>query len=101
MRQQIEADKCVILKEKDFEGRPIALIKVGNHDPQEKDIDKFMRYIVYMFEQGCKECDEEVIDNFCIVVDLSGFSRSYFDVKTVQSLVKFKDIAFNHYPLLF
>lgn len=81
-----------------YSKRPIAIIKVKNHDPQEKDIDKFMRFIVYMFEQACKRCNEDVIDNFCVIVDLEGFSRSYFDTKTVQSLLKFKEIAFNHYP---
>ena len=124
VKRQIEMNKCIILDERDNFGRfdsfvlfkfwlfiiyflstiyiykirPIGLIKVKNHDPKDKDIDKYMAYIVWIYEQGCKCCNDDEVDNFCAIIDLDGFSRSYFELKTIQAIIKFRKVGHENYP---
>ena len=55
--------------------------------PNESELEKLTKYAVYVLENAFKKCNEEVIDNVCIVFDLEGFSTANMDYKFVKGII--------------
>ncbi|KAL3188697.1 hypothetical protein MRX96_038081 [Rhipicephalus microplus] len=64
IKRNIEAKKAMVLPNRDFYGRPVIYIPACRHNVQEREIDELTRFIVYVLEEACKKCFEEVVDNF-------------------------------------
>lgn len=46
-------------------------------------------------EKACAKCDEDIIDNLCIIFDLNDFSTSNMDYQFVKNLIW---LLSRHYP---
>ncbi|XP_064608617.1 uncharacterized protein LOC135472845 [Liolophura sinensis] len=95
IQEELISRKITILRHRDSQGRPIVYVAVRKHNVYERDIDKFTRFIVYILENACKKCHEDVIDNLCIVFDMKGFSLSCMDYQFVKNLIW---LLSKHYP---
>ncbi|KAL1473711.1 hypothetical protein MTO96_021824 [Rhipicephalus appendiculatus] len=60
IKRNIEAKKAMVLPNRDFYGRPVIYIPACKHNVQEREIDELTRFIVYILEEACKKCFEEV-----------------------------------------
>ncbi|CAM1292375.1 Uncharacterised protein g424 [Pycnogonum litorale] len=90
-----EKKNALVMKHRDMEGRPIIYIPAKNHNVNERNIDELTKFIVYVLEEACKKCFEDVIDNLCIVFDLKEFSLSCMDYQFVKNLIW---LLSKHYP---
>jgi hypothetical protein len=95
IKEEIATGKACLLRHRDFSGRPILYISAKRHNAYERDIDRVTKFIVYMLEQACKKCDEDIIDNLCIVFDLKEFSTANMDYQFVKNLIW---LLSHHYP---
>ncbi|XP_076315381.1 uncharacterized protein LOC143227908 [Tachypleus tridentatus] len=75
--------------------RPVIYIPARNHNVNQRHIDELTRFIVYILEQACKKCFEEVIDNLCIIFDLKDFGMNSMDYQLVKNLIW---LLSRHYP---
>lgn len=90
-----EAKKGRVLRHRDMFGRPVIYIPARNHNANDRDVDELTKFIVYVLEEACKKCFEEVEDNLCIVFDLAGFGLSCMDYQIVKNLIW---LLSKHYP---
>uniref|UniRef100_T1IRK1 CRAL-TRIO domain-containing protein n=1 Tax=Strigamia maritima TaxID=126957 RepID=T1IRK1_STRMM len=95
IKSHIEKKKAVLCRHRDMHGRPIIYIPAKNHNVNERDIDELTRFIVYILEEACKRCHEEIIDNLCIVFDLKDFGVNCMDYQFVKNLIW---LLSKHYP---
>lgn len=79
--------RVTILEERDSHGRPTALVNVKLHDPATRDMHSLTNYTIYTLEQLASKCNEEIIDNFCTIFDLNGFSLRNMDYTYVKRLI--------------
>ncbi|XP_065058869.1 uncharacterized protein LOC135686544 [Rhopilema esculentum] len=79
--------RCCVMDTKDRDGRPVVLVKVRLHDPSTRDMHSLTNYTIHMLEQLASHCNEDVIDNFCIIFDLKGFSLRNMDYTYVKRLI--------------
>ncbi|KAG1692624.1 CRAL-TRIO domain-containing protein C3H8.02 [Nymphon striatum] len=86
---------AMLMRHRDMEGRPIIYIPARNHNVHERDIDELTKFIVFILEEACKKCFEDVIDNLCIVFDLKDFSLNSMDYQFVKNLIW---LLSKHYP---
>ncbi|CAB3228438.1 unnamed protein product [Arctia plantaginis] len=89
------SNKARVLRHRDMIGRPIVYIPAKNHSSSDRNIDELTRFIVYCLEDASKKCFEEVIDNLCIVFDLSNFTLSCMDYQVLKNLIW---LLSRHYP---
>lgn len=114
---QKNQDKARVLKHRDMNGRPVIYIPAKNHNSTDRDIDELTKFIVHCLviflsnffpyqclkicyhfvikEEACNRCFEEVIDNLCIVFDLTEFAVSNLDYQLVKNLIW---LLSKHYP---
>ncbi|XP_041360134.1 CRAL-TRIO domain-containing protein C3H8.02-like [Gigantopelta aegis] len=85
--REISIGKIHILRNRDSQGRPVIYVIARKHNVYERDIDKFTKFIVYILETACKKCNEEIIDNLCIIFDLKNFSLSCMDYQFIKNLI--------------
>ncbi|XP_074650704.1 uncharacterized protein LOC141905644 [Tubulanus polymorphus] len=85
--KELTSQKMVLIKNRDLKGRPVIYIAARKHSVYERDINEFTKFIVYMLENACKRCFEDVIDNLCIVFDLKDFKMSCMDYEFVKNLI--------------
>ncbi|XP_070553225.1 uncharacterized protein [Ptychodera flava] len=78
---------CKILPHRDIEGRPIILITAKLHNAYERDIEALTKYTVYLLETASKKCNEDVIDNLCVIFDLKEFGMGNMDYQFVKNLI--------------
>ncbi|XP_002731522.1 uncharacterized protein LOC100368314 [Saccoglossus kowalevskii] len=76
-----------ILPHRDIEGRPIVLITGKLHNAYERDVDVLTRFTVYLLETASKKCNEDVIDNLCVIFDLRDFGMANMDYQFVKNLI--------------
>lgn len=95
IKQEISTGKALLLRHRDYLGRPILYISARKHNVYERDIDKLTKFIVYLLEKACAKCDEDIIDNLCIIFDLNDFSTSNMDYQFVKNLIW---LLSRHYP---
>ncbi|XP_013792784.1 CRAL-TRIO domain-containing protein C3H8.02-like, partial [Limulus polyphemus] len=95
IKKNLESKKAVVLGHRDFQGRPVIYIPARNHNVNQRHIDELTRFIVYILEQACKKCFEEVIDNLCIIFDLKDFGMNSMDYQLVKNLIW---LLSRHYP---
>ncbi|XP_050342236.1 uncharacterized protein LOC126768265 [Nymphalis io] len=89
------ANKARVLRHRDIIGRPIIYIPAKNHSSNDRNIDDLTKFIVYCLEDASKKCFEEVVDNLCIVFDLSNFTLSCMDYQVLKNLIW---LLSRHYP---
>lgn len=87
IQSEMATGKIRLLPHRDLKGRPLLYIAARKHNAYDRDIDKITKFIVYMLELVCKKCDEDVIDNLCIVFDLKEFSMGNMDYQFVKNLI--------------
>ncbi|GFO09340.1 cral-trio domain-containing protein c3h8.02-like [Plakobranchus ocellatus] len=75
------------LRIKDVQGRPVLYVTTRKHFTNNKDLDKLLKFTVYMLEMTIKRMDEQVCDNICLVFDLQQFSLANMDYQFVKRLV--------------
>jgi len=95
IKMEIDSKKAILLRHRDFNGRPILYISARKHSANDRDIDRLTKFIVYMLELACKKCNEEIIDTLCIVFDLKDFSTNNMDYQFVKNLIW---LLSHHYP---
>lgn len=95
IKRNIEAKKAMVLPNRDFYGRPVIYIPACKHNIQEREIDELTRFIVYILEEACKKCFEEVVDNLCIIFDLKDFGLNSMDYPLIKNLIW---LLSKHYP---
>lgn len=95
IKSNMQKKKAVLCRHRDMHGRPVVYIPSKNHNVNERDIDELTRFIVYILEEACKRCHEEIIDNLCIVFDLKDFGLSCMDYQFVKNLIW---LLSKHYP---
>lgn len=95
IKKNLDSKKAMVLRHRDFQGRPVIYIPAKNHNTSERDLDELTRFIVYILEEACKKCFEEVIDNLCIIFDLKDFGLSCMDYQLVKNLIW---LLSKHYP---
>ncbi|ELU12302.1 hypothetical protein CAPTEDRAFT_204347 [Capitella teleta] len=93
--QEIGSRKALLLRQRDFKGRPILYISAKRHNANERDIEVLTKFIVHMLETSVKRCDESVIDNLCIVFDMRDFTMANMDYQFVKNLIW---LLSKHYP---
>jgi len=79
--------RCYVIDEKDRDGRPIVIITPRLHDPRTRDMQSLTNYTVYILEHLSQLCNEDIIDNFCVVFDLKGFALKNMDYAYVKRLI--------------
>ncbi|XP_026491485.2 uncharacterized protein LOC113397383 [Vanessa tameamea] len=89
------SNKARVLRHRDIIGRPIVYIPAKNHSSNDRNIDDLTKFIVYCLEDASKKCFEEVVDNLCIVFDLSNFTLSCMDYQVLKNLIW---LLSRHYP---
>ncbi|XP_077984519.1 uncharacterized protein LOC144439126 [Glandiceps talaboti] len=87
IKAQTALGTCKILPHRDIEGRPIILITAKLHNAYDREIDAITKYTVYLLETASKKCNEDVIDNLCVIFDLKDFSMSNMDYQYVKNLI--------------
>ncbi|XP_064481632.1 uncharacterized protein LOC135394698 [Ornithodoros turicata] len=95
IKKNLESKKAMVLGNRDFCGRPVVYIPACKHNVQDRDIDELTRFIVYILEEACKKCFEEVIDNLCIIFDLKDFGLNSMDYPLIKNLIW---LLSKHYP---
>lgn len=87
IKKNREAKKAMVLRHRDFQGRPVIYIPARNHNVNERDIEETTRFIVHILEEACKKCFEDVIDNLCIIFDLKDFGLNCMDYQLIKNLI--------------
>lgn len=82
-----EIGRVIMPEQKDTHGRPVILIEVRLHNPATRDMNSLTKYTILSLELLSSKCDENIIDNFCIIFDLKGFSLSNMDYTYVKKLI--------------
>lgn len=95
IKKNLESKKALVLRHRDFQGRPVIYIPARQHCVTERDLNELTRFIVYTLEVACKKCFEEVIDNLCIIFDLKDFGLQCMDYQLVKNLIW---LLSKHYP---
>lgn len=75
------------LRIKDSSGRPVLYVIVRKHFANNRELDKLIKFTIYMLEMTIKRMDEQVNDSICLVFDLLNFSLANMDYPFVKRLV--------------
>lgn len=87
VRKNLEEKKAFVLRHRDFQGRPVIYIPAKHHSASGRNLEETTRFIVYILEEACKKCFEEVIDNLCIIFDLKDFGLNCMDYNLIRNLI--------------
>lgn len=90
-----ERKVALISRHRDMYGRPVVYIPAKNHNASDRDIDELTRFMIFILEESCKRCHEDIIDNLCIVFDLKDFGLSCMDYQFIKNLIW---LLSRHYP---
>ncbi|XP_013421088.1 CRAL-TRIO domain-containing protein C3H8.02-like [Lingula anatina] len=85
--EELQTMKALILSRRDARERPIIYIAVKKHNANDRDLDKLTKFIVYLLETACRKCNEEIIDNICVVFDMKDFTMQCMDYQFVKTLI--------------
>ncbi|CAL4127102.1 unnamed protein product [Meganyctiphanes norvegica] len=94
VRKILSSNTAVLCDEKDIDGRPIIYVAVKNHSMQDRCLEEYTNFIIYMLELSLSKCSEDM-ENICILWDMKGFSLAVMDFALVRKLF---DIMQNYYP---
>ncbi|KAK3778768.1 hypothetical protein RRG08_013038 [Elysia crispata] len=75
------------LRIKDVMGRPVLYVIARKHFANNRDLEKLLKFTIYMLEMTIKRMDEHVNDSLCLVFDLLHFSLANMDYPFVKKLV--------------
>ncbi|CAG7721101.1 unnamed protein product [Allacma fusca] len=95
VQNHLSSKKALVLKHRDMQGRPVIYIPAKLHNVNERDIDELTKFIVYCLETACQKTFEEVVDNLCIIFDLTDFGLHSWDHSLVKNLIW---LLSRHYP---
>lgn len=94
VRKIVNMKVCVLLDEKDKDGRPVAYIAVRNHSMKDRSLEEFKNFMFYMLELATSKCSKD-LENLCIIFDMRDFSLSVMDYQVIKQLF---DVMQMHYP---
>jgi len=80
-------DKAAILHDRCAKGRPVIYVCTRKHNSYERNNETLTKFIIYLLETACRMCDEDIIDNLCIVFDLKNFAMANMDYQGVKTLI--------------
>lgn len=86
--EEMATGKVHILRNRDNKGRPVVYVAARKHNAYERDLNKLLKFFVYILESACKKCNESVIDNLLLIFDLKGFTLSSMDYQFVQNIIR-------------
>ncbi|PKA47593.1 Patellin-4 [Apostasia shenzhenica] len=78
----------------DKNGRPIGVVLGCRHNPSNRDLDEFKRFVVYIIEKLCSRMQGNQ-EKFAIIADLQGWGYSNCDIRAYLASL---DILQNNYP---
>ncbi|CAF1241450.1 unnamed protein product, partial [Didymodactylos carnosus] len=93
----------------DRDGRPIFILRLGEMDVRGlmkslKGEDEFIRYTIYLVEQGLQKCNENTklfgkpISSMCLILDFENFSVKHLYRPGFRLLSQIIDVMDSHYP---
>ncbi|XP_033632039.1 CRAL-TRIO domain-containing protein C3H8.02-like isoform X2 [Asterias rubens] len=87
VQSELNTKKVELLKHRDRHGRPMIMLRVRNHKVAERNTEDLTKCMVYILETACKKCNEDVIDNVCVLFDMRKFSLASMDYEFVKTLI--------------
>ncbi|CAF1234458.1 unnamed protein product, partial [Didymodactylos carnosus] len=93
----------------DRDGRPVFVLRLGEMDVRGvmkslKGEDEFIKYTIYLVEQGLHKCDENTklfgkpISSVCVILDFENFSVKHLYRPGFRLLSQIIDVMDSHYP---
>ncbi|XP_038055369.1 CRAL-TRIO domain-containing protein C3H8.02-like [Patiria miniata] len=84
---ELNTGKVELLRHRDRHGRPMIMLRVRHHKVAERNKEVLTKCMVYILESACKKCNEDVIDNVCVLFDMRKFSLASMDYEFVKTLI--------------
>ena len=76
--------KAITVNGKDIGGHPVVCIDCKHHDKNNRDMEQYKRYIIYLFEECCKLSPDERLS---IIFDLKHFGFKSMDLEFCKFLI--------------
>lgn len=76
--------KAITVTGKDNKGHPCVLIDCKHHDKNDRDMEQYKKFIIYLFEECCKESPDERLS---IIFDLKHFGFKSMDLEFCKFLI--------------